>query len=133
LNVHASRSLDTFADVMAEPAASRVLARSPFGYAHDPDGAAAPWKVVVAGDGALPLLPQAAASDAVVTAMPTPRLERPRCLVVRVLIRTTCRPFPWDRRPVAHTLIKDILLSKTDINMIVMSTPGGSTGADANR
>jgi len=35
--------LDTFADDIAEPAASRVFAMSPFGYGHDPDanGAAA--------------------------------------------------------------------------------------------
>ncbi len=32
LNVHASASLDTFADEIVEPVASRVFARSPFGY-----------------------------------------------------------------------------------------------------
>jgi len=51
LNVQASRSRDTFADEIAEPAASRVLARSPFGYGHDPFGAAAPRKSLVAGVG----------------------------------------------------------------------------------
>jgi len=31
LKLHASRSCDTFAEEIVEPAASRVLARSPFG------------------------------------------------------------------------------------------------------
>ena len=49
--LQASRRLDTFADDTEEPAASRVLARSPFGYGHDPDGAAAPGNLLVAGAG----------------------------------------------------------------------------------
>ena len=36
LNVHACASLDTFADEIVEPVASRVFARSPFGYGHEP-------------------------------------------------------------------------------------------------
>jgi hypothetical protein len=47
LNVHASRSLDTFAAEITEPGATRVLPMSPFGYGHAPDGVAAPATVVV--------------------------------------------------------------------------------------
>jgi hypothetical protein len=36
-NVQACLSPDTFADVIVEPAASRVLPRSPFEYGQDPD------------------------------------------------------------------------------------------------
>ena len=45
----------TLAAVIVEPVASRVLARSPFGYGHDPDGRAAPANVLVAGAGWLEL------------------------------------------------------------------------------
>ena len=51
LNVHASLSWDTFAAEIVEPVASLVLARSPFGYGQDPDGAAAPANVLVTGAG----------------------------------------------------------------------------------
>jgi hypothetical protein len=34
-NVQAGWSLDTFAEEIVDPAASRVLARSPLGYGHD--------------------------------------------------------------------------------------------------
>ena len=63
LNVQASRSPDTFAAEIAEPGAFLVLAMSPFGYGHDPEGAAAPGNVVLTGAG-LPL-PQAAAASRV--------------------------------------------------------------------
>jgi len=36
-NVQACLSPDTFADVIVEPAASRVFERSPFEYGQDPD------------------------------------------------------------------------------------------------
>jgi hypothetical protein len=55
LNVHASRSPDTFAADMVESGASLVLAMSPFGYGHDPDGTAAPGNASVAGARVLPL------------------------------------------------------------------------------
>jgi hypothetical protein len=50
-NVQACWSLDTFADDIVEPAASRVLAMSPLGYGHDPDaiGLGAAALVTVAG------------------------------------------------------------------------------------
>jgi hypothetical protein len=51
LNVHASFSDATFADEITDPAASRVLSRSPFGSAHDPAAAAAPANVTVVGAG----------------------------------------------------------------------------------
>ena len=41
LNVHAWASLDTFAEEIVDPVASRVFARSAFEYAHDPEPAAA--------------------------------------------------------------------------------------------
>jgi hypothetical protein len=49
LNVHASRSPDTFAAEITESGATRVLPISPFGYGHDPDGAAAPVNAEVTG------------------------------------------------------------------------------------
>jgi hypothetical protein len=51
LNAHASLSRDTLADVIVEPVATLVLARSPFGYSQDPDGAAASANVLVTGAG----------------------------------------------------------------------------------
>jgi hypothetical protein len=39
------------ADVIVEPVATLVLARSPFGYSQDPDGAAASANVLVTGAG----------------------------------------------------------------------------------
>jgi hypothetical protein len=50
-NVQACRSPDTFADVIAEPAAFRVFARPPLGYGHDADvsGLGAARLVTVAG------------------------------------------------------------------------------------
>jgi hypothetical protein len=51
---------DTFAAEIAESGAFLVLAMSPFGYGHDPVGAAAPGKAVLTGAGLPPL--QAATS-----------------------------------------------------------------------
>jgi hypothetical protein len=51
LNVHASFSDATFDEEIRDPAASRELARSPFGYAHDPAGAAAPANSLEVGAG----------------------------------------------------------------------------------
>src|ERR1700726_3935107 len=51
LNVHASLSDATFDEEIRDPTASRVLARSPFGNAHDPVGAAAPANVLDVGAG----------------------------------------------------------------------------------
>src|ERR1700759_3672949 len=59
LNVHASRSRDTLADEIPEPAASLVLARSPFGYGDDPAGVAAPADLTVVGAGWAEPHPQA--------------------------------------------------------------------------
>ena len=56
-NDQASLSCDTLADEITEPGATLVLARSPFGYGHCPEGAVAPGKVVVNGVGLLPLRP----------------------------------------------------------------------------
>jgi hypothetical protein len=47
-NVQACCSFDTFADEIIEAGACRVLARSPFGNGHEPDGGAAFGFVVVA-------------------------------------------------------------------------------------
>src|SRR5215469_497443 len=47
-NVQACRSLDTLADEIVEAGACRVLAESPFGNGHEPDGAVAFGFVVVA-------------------------------------------------------------------------------------
>ena len=62
LNAQASLSPATFDADIVEPGAVRVLAMSPFGYGHDPDGAAAPANAWVAGGGLLP--PHAAATRA---------------------------------------------------------------------
>lgn len=50
-NVQACLSLDTLADVIVDPAASRVSARSPFEYGQDPDanGLGAAASVTVTG------------------------------------------------------------------------------------
>jgi hypothetical protein len=57
LNVHASFSDATFDNEIADPTASLVLPRSPFGYAHDPAGRAALENVLVAGAGGAELHP----------------------------------------------------------------------------
>jgi hypothetical protein len=81
LNDHAGTSLDTFAEEIADPGASRVFARSPFAYGHDPDATFADTFVallvrrqpVVA---ALP--PQAATSDPATVTSNTLRVARVR-------------------------------------------------------
>src|ERR1700734_2304325 len=60
-NVQACCSCETLADEITEPGACRVLARSPFGYGHDPAGLAALGLVTVVPAGVLALL-QAASS-----------------------------------------------------------------------
>src|SRR5215472_9518748 len=47
-NVQACCSCETLAEVITEPGACRVLARSAFGHGHDPDGGVALRFVVVA-------------------------------------------------------------------------------------
>ena len=69
LNAQASRRVDTSAAEIAESGASLVLAMSPFGYGHAPDGAAAPGNAVLAGAGLLPL--HAAASTTTQTSTVT--------------------------------------------------------------
>jgi hypothetical protein len=51
LNVHASFSDATFEEEIRDPAASRELARSPFGYAEAPAGVAAPVNALEVGAG----------------------------------------------------------------------------------
>src|ERR1700742_1918942 len=51
LNVHASFSDATFDEEIRDPVASRELARSSFGYAEAPAGAAAPEHALEAGAG----------------------------------------------------------------------------------
>jgi hypothetical protein len=74
-NVQACWSLDTFADDIAEPAASRVFAMSPFGYGHDPDaiGLVAAGLVTVAGV----LVLHAASAKLAVTSRAATRKWRP--------------------------------------------------------
>ncbi len=89
LNVHASRSVPTFAAEIRDPAASRVLARSPFGYAHDPAGRAAPANVLLAGAGGVGGAELHPAAITAAPAMPArPEVARPN-LAVRFLIKTT--------------------------------------------
>src|SRR6516225_6321595 len=107
LKLQASRSEATFADEMADPAASRVLARSPFGYGQEPDGVAAPWKLVVVGGGGL-LLQAAAPATVTAASRPMPALE---------ILRLICRSPSRDRGPRDLSSL-DIFLSKTDITMI---------------
>jgi hypothetical protein len=64
LNVHASFSDATFDDEIRDPTASLVLPRSPFGYAHDPAGWAAPENVLVVGAGCAELHPATTAPQA---------------------------------------------------------------------
>ena len=85
---------DTFAAEIAESGASLVLAMSPFGYGHDPLGAAAPGKAVLAG-AALPP-PHAAASIVIETSTVT---------------GTNCRT-PGRARPASFALIRLTALSK---------------------
>src|ERR1700751_246968 len=72
LTLHASRNCATFAEEIVEPAASRVLARSPSGYGHDPDAVDAPLKTVAGGGAAVPLHAAASTLTAMSRAMPMP-------------------------------------------------------------
>jgi hypothetical protein len=65
VNVHASRSSDTFADEIVESGAFLVLAISAFGNGHDPSGTVAPGNAVVLGAGLL--APDAAGTTATKT------------------------------------------------------------------
>ena len=67
LNAQASRRLDTFAAEIAESGATLVLAMSPSGDGHDPDGAAAPANAVLTGAGVLPVHAAASTVTAVIT------------------------------------------------------------------
>jgi hypothetical protein len=84
-NAHASRSDDTFVEEIVVPAATRVLARSPFGYAQVPLGVDAPVKVLVVGFDWLDEDPHAASSTVATAAAAV-------CDVNRVLMCTAC-PF----------------------------------------
>src|SRR5215471_18367763 len=77
-NVQACLSLDTFADVIVEPAASRVSARSPLGYGQDPDanGLGAAGLVTVTG-----VLLHAAATNPTMTSTAVTLTWRPLKLV----------------------------------------------------
>ena len=86
-NVHASRSVPTFAAEIREPTASLVLARSPFGYGHDPAGFVAPANVLVTGAGGAELHP-ATIPPATLTTLSMTEAIRPS-LAVRCLIKTT--------------------------------------------
>jgi hypothetical protein len=67
---------------------------SPFGYGHDPDGAAAPGKAVVVGAGALlPLHAVTSAVAATSRTAPAPVRLVARVLI-RVLIRDICQSLP---------------------------------------
>ena len=75
-NVQACSSLDTFAEVIVEPAATRVFARSPFGYGHDPDANGLGAAALVTVTGAL-LLHAASTKLAVTSRAATLRRVRP--------------------------------------------------------
>jgi hypothetical protein len=65
------------ADVIVEPVATLVLARSPFGYSQDPDAVAAPANVLVTGADWLELelaeeQPAASRAAAATTSRPEP-------------------------------------------------------------
>jgi len=87
LNVHASFSDATFADEIRDPAASRVLARLPFGYVHDPAGPAAPENVLAVPVGWAELHP-ATIPPATLAMVSTAGTMRPY-RATRCLIKTT--------------------------------------------
>ena len=86
LNVHASRSPDTFAAEITESGATRVLPISPFGYGHDPDGGAAPGNAEVTGAGPLELLELVHAATS--TATETSAVTWTRKSLVRIWLTT---------------------------------------------
>ena len=69
LNVQACASLDTFAEEIVDPVASRVFARSAFEYGHEPEPPAVEAAVLVVTvlqpelAAAVPFPPQAATSN----------------------------------------------------------------------
>jgi hypothetical protein len=87
LNVHACASVDTFAEEIVDPVASRVFARSSFEYGHEPDAgaveAAAPALTVLQPvlAAAVPLPPQAVTSNPAPTSRATLSAVRPVVLV----------------------------------------------------
>jgi hypothetical protein len=97
LNVHASFSDATFDDEIRDPTASRVLVRSPFGYAHDPAGGAAPANVLDVGAGcaedAEELHPAASPPVKLATVSATGAILR--YLATRCLIKTTFYSFDF--------------------------------------
>jgi len=100
LNVHASFRDAMFADEIRDPAASRVLARSPFGYAPDPAGRAAPAKVLVVPAGCVELHPAASppAMLTTVSAATALRLDlAARCLMEITFRSCGCRGLPGHR------------------------------------
>src|SRR5580658_5235080 len=111
-NAQACCSCETLAEEITEAGACRVLARSAFGYGHEPDGGVALGLVVVADCVAvtvgLPEVLQAAAAKATRTAS---TLSPTRvCLVGACLVRVC---------PVRLEVgIAPLLNSKTDIRMI---------------
>jgi hypothetical protein len=82
LKVHACASLDTFADEIPEPTASRVFARSAFEYSHAPDAPALEAAAVVLMVSqpelatAVRLAPQAASSAPAATTTTALTMER---------------------------------------------------------
>jgi hypothetical protein len=83
LNVHACSTLDTFVDEIAEPRATRVFAKSPFEYGHDPDAAFTAILVVAAllvtrQPTLVVLAPHAATSDPAADSMSTLSVARVR-------------------------------------------------------
>jgi hypothetical protein len=88
--VHACLSLDTFAEEIVEPVATRVFARSPFAYGHEaeyPDAEAATWVAMVrqpelAAALLVALLPpHAATSDPAAISRAAMSVMRPRELI----------------------------------------------------
>jgi hypothetical protein len=69
-------SLETLAEEIVDPTASRVLARSPLGYGHDPEAAGS-------GAGVVEVVPQAASNTLVVSSRTSARkLRRPVTFIV---------------------------------------------------
>jgi hypothetical protein len=82
LNVQAGASADTFAEEIVDPVASRVFARSPFEYGHDPEACAVDAAALVlivlhpALAAVLLLPPQAATSNPATTSSAARRVMR---------------------------------------------------------
>jgi hypothetical protein len=89
LNVHASFSDATFDEEIRDPAAFRVLSRSPFGSAHDPAGAAAPANLLDVGAGGAEELHPATTIPPARPATVSATGAILRCLATRCLTKTT--------------------------------------------